>query len=172
MFKLMGVCMLIAGGTGFAFCICKDLNRRLVLLREVKYMYELLQSEIRYTSLPLPLIFHNISDKIMAPFDSLLQQVGEGMEPEKGGVFCQVWRTEAEKSLAEVPFTNKQKEFILRFPETMGLSDSEGQAKALQRSMDELDRWIAVQEKEGRERNKIIMSIGIAGGVLLAILLL
>ena len=172
MFKLLGAVLLVVGGTGFSFCICKDLNSRLIFLREVRYMYELIQSEIRYTSLPLPQIFKNISDKIRDPFGSLLKRVGDGMEPGKGGVLGEVWRQEAEKSLSEVPFTNKQKDFLLRFPESMGLLDSKGQAKALQRRMDELDGWIARQEREGKEQNRVIMSAGIAGGVLFAILLL
>ena len=43
---------------------------------------------------------------------------------------------------------------------------------ALQRQITELDRWIDRLEEEEKSKNKVIMSLGIATGMFLVILLI
>lgn len=172
MFKLFGAFFLAVGAAGFSLCICRDLRRRLVLLKEVKYMYQLIQNEIRYSALPMPQIFENISDKIKAPLGDMLKSISRRMQHSQGGILSEIWQQEATLCLSDVPFTKRQKEGLLRFPECMGMIDGEGQAKALQHRIEELDGWITGQEKEADEKSRVIMSLGIGAGLLLIIVLL
>lgn len=172
MLKLLGALFLAGGAAGYSFCICRDLKLRLVMLKELKYMYQLIQNEIRYTALPMPLIFENIWEKVKPPFGGMLRNIGRKTGPDQGEMLSEIWMREAGVVLEEVPFTKKQKESVVRFPESMGMMDKEGQAKAVQRRIEELEGWIFSQEKEGRQQQKVIMSMGIGAGLLLIILLL
>lgn len=172
MVKLIGVFLLIGGTSGFAFCLCREQKSRLRLLKDMKYMYQLLQNEIRYTGLPLPEIFKSIAEKLKDPLGSALIRVSESMAWERGESFSRVWEEEMEKGLLGMPLTDRQKSLLLRFPESTGLSQAEGQAKVMQRQIEELDRWIAQLEQEEKSKNKVIMSLGIAAGIFLSILLL
>lgn len=172
MVKLFGIFFLVGGTSGFAYCLCREQKNRLLLLKEMKYMYQLLQNEIRYTALPLPEIFKSIAGKLKEPFGSALLRVSENMAWEKGESFQRVWEEEMQKSFFHLPLTGRQKALLLRFPESTGLFQAEGQAKAMQRQLEELDRWIARLEEEEKSKNKVIMSLGIAAGVFLSILLL
>lgn len=172
MFKLLGGILVAAGATGLSFCVCKDLKMQIMMLKELRYLYQLIQNEVRYTGLPMYLVFENIADKVKPTFQTMLKNVSGRLQRNHGEVLESVWKEECKKSLPKVPFTARQRESVLRFPECMGMIDKEGQAKALQYRIEELDGWITVLEKEADEKNKVIMSLGMGAGVLAVIILL
>lgn len=172
MVKMSGAVLLLLGAAGFSFSICMEQKKRLLLLKSIKEMYRLLQNEICYTALPLPEIFKAVSEKIQTPYKEALLSVSINMDYEKGENFSHVWKKEMESMLAGAPLTISQKEVLLRFPECMGMHESKGQAKALDGYIWELDRMIMQQEEEGKSKNKVIMSLGIAAGLFTVIILL
>ena len=52
------------------------------------------------------------------------------------------------------------------------MMDGKGQAMALQIKIEEVEKWIKEQEKECGEKYRVIMSFGIAAGIMLGILLI
>lgn len=172
MIKLAGAVLLLCGTAGFSFSICKEQRERLKLLKDVKYMYQLLQNEICYTGLPLPEIFRSISEKLETPFKEALLEVARSMTLEQGKSFREVWENRIGGSLKGLPLTQAQKELLLKFPECTGISEREGQAKMLERYVRETDRYILQLETEEKSRNKVIMSLGIAAGIFIIIILL
>lgn len=172
MLKAAGILLLLLGTTGFSRSICNDQKNRLRLLKEMKYMYQMIQNEILYTGLPLPEIFRSISEKAEPPFKEALMRISRGMNRESGESFAQVWEREMKEILTEIPFSPAQKKLLYQFPESCGLSDQEGQARVIERYLREMDRWIIQMEKEEKSKNKVIMSLGIATGIFLSILLL
>ena len=172
MFKLLGGILVATGASGLSFCICKELKGQLTMLKELRYLYLMIQNEVRYTGLPMYLILGNIADKIKPPFQTMLKNVSCRLQKNHGEVLDAVWEEECKKILPKVSFTKRQMESILRFPECMGMIDKEGQAKALQYRIEELSEWITAQEKEAEEKNKVIMSLGMGAGALAVIILL
>ncbi len=172
MFKLFGFLFLVMGAAGLSYCICRDLKQRLTQLKELKYMYELIQNEIRYTSLPIPLVFESVSEKVKVPFREMLKNSGRRLRTDYGGMLSEVWEQEVKRYLKEVVLTKGQKESLLRFHESVGMMDGIGQAMALQIKIEEIEKWIKEQEAEGREKYKVIMSLGIATGIMVGILLI
>lgn len=172
MLKAAGVLLLIGGFWGAAFCICEEEKHKLLLLKEMKYMYQLLQSEIRYSRLPLPELFLITGERIKPPFRNILLGIAKSMNWEEGLSFQSIWENEVKEKLKGVSLFRGQRELLLRLPESIGLPEYEGQARALERYVEEMDQWITQTEKEQRNKNKVIMSLGIAGGIFLSILLL
>lgn len=172
MIKLAGAALLFFGTAGFSFSICREQRERLRLLKNLKYMYQLLQNEICYTGLPLPEIFRSISEKLEAPLKEALLEVSQSMTWEQGKSFQEVWESKISICLKGLPLTEIQKELLLKFPECTGISEREGQAKMLERYVRETDRYILQLETEEKSRNKVIMSLGIAAGIFIIIILL
>ena len=77
-----------------------------------------------------------------------------------------------EEMLEETSLTGQQKQLLINFPECMGMNESTGQANALNRYIEELELMIAVQREEEKSKNKVIMSLGIAAGLFMVIILL
>lgn len=172
MLKMAGVLLLIGGFWGAAYCVCEEEKNKLRLLKEMKYMYQLLQNEIRYSKLPLPEIFLITGERLKPPYRNILLCTGKSMNWEGGLSFQSIWENEVKEKLKGISLFRGQRELLLRLPESIGLSECEGQARALERYIEELNQWIAQTEKEQKNKNKVIMSLGIAGGIFLSILLL
>lgn len=172
MLKLAGGIILLFGAWGFAYSICREQKRRLLLLKDIREMYRLLQSEIDYTALPLPEIFRTVSEKVKEPLKEALLCVSASMNLENGQDFREIWSISITDKLMDFSLTTSQKELLLSFPECMGRNESTGQAKALDRYIVELDRMILQMEEEGKSKNKVIMSLGIAAGLFMVIILL
>lgn len=172
MVRGLGAALLLFGAAGFSFSLCREQKKKIELLQEMKYLYQLLQEEISYTMLPFPEIFRSISGKLKEPFGSAVSAIGEKLTREAENSLEEIWQKEIGKSLSGVPLAGTQKELLLRLPESLGLRESQGQAKALERYVEELDGWIKNAKEEEKNKNKVIMSLGIAGGVFLIILLM
>lgn len=172
MSKLLGAVFLLFGTAGFSWSICLEQKRKLCLLKDMREMYLLLQREIGYTALPLPEIFRIVGEKTAMPFGDGLLSVASRMRPEEGEDFQDIWDSEMSRCLKEIPLTNPQKELLLKFPRCMGMNEKSGQANALEPYIEELNRFILQTEEEKKSKNKVIMSLGVAAGLFMVIILL
>ncbi len=71
-----------------------------------------------------------------------------------------------------LPLKSEVRELAMKFPECAGFHAREGQAKEIDRFIREMDRWILQMEEEEKSKNKVIMSLGIAAGIFLIVILL
>lgn len=172
MIKLAGIALLMTGAIGYAFSLCREKSVQIQQLRQLQYFYQLLQNEILYTGLPLPDILLSIAGNIAEPFGSTFQKIGESITLWQEENMESIWKRYMSEALEKTRLSKQQKESALRLPESLQLCDREGQAKSLQRQIEEMDRMIRPLEEEEKNKNKVIMSLGIAAGVFLSILLL
>ena len=172
MLKGAGAVLLMLGTCGFAGSICRERNRRLQLLKEMREMFRLLQNEICYTSLPLPEILKLVGEKVNEPIGKALLLISERMTLEKGEEFRIIWEEEMNQMVKETSLTIQQKQLLISFPECIGMNESEGEANAINRFIEELDLMILKQREEEKNKNKVIMSLGIAAGLFMVIILL
>ncbi len=172
MVKLFGVILLIAGSTGFSYCMCQDRKKKLFLLKEMRRLFFLMQDEIRYSGLPITEIIKGVADKIEEPFCKALHKVGENLTWEDGRNLRDIWEQEMRSMLVGLPLAAQQIELFIKFPDLLGMAEREGQADVLKGYLKEFDNWIVQFEQEEKSKNKVIMSMGMATGILLSVLLL
>lgn len=172
MSKILGAVCLLLGAAGFAWSICTEQKRKLLFLKNMKEMYLLLQSEIGYTALPLPEVFRIVGEKMQPPFGEKLLTVSSHMTLERGEDFSDIWNHVMSQCLREISLTDSQEELLLKFPQCLGMNEKLGQANALERYIEELNRSILQMEEGKKNKNKVIMSLGIAAGLFMVIILL
>lgn len=172
MVKLLGVVLLMIGSIGFSAGLCNEQKRKYMLLVEMKQMFVLIQEDIRYSGLPLPLIIEKTAKKVKEPFRGALTQISWELLKNGGEMLFEVWEKEMKHIFEESAFLKKQQELLLEFPKSLGFWEREGQAKAITFYIEESDKWILQMEKEEKDKNKVIMSLGAAAGILLSVMLL
>ena len=172
MFKLCGILLLRTGCVGFAYSLCREKQRKILLLKEFKYLYARMQNEMQYAKDPFPALFLRLSENVSEPLSGMLQRISRQMSPSQSIGFEEVWQKEAALVLKEYALDELPKNTILRFPAFMSLWECGGQVKALQRQIDELEHMIAELESEEKSKRKMIMSLGVAAGLFLTIILL
>ena len=169
--RLIGCLLVITGCLGFAGSICMDLNRRLALLLQLREIFENLKYYISYQKAAVPEALGKMAEKKGGPFCAAFKAIYIRIY-EGGENFPGIWQEEMEKAVEPLPLKREEKKLIYDFPSCLGYMEENAQALTL----DELLRQIRLQieelEKEKRNKNKLIMSLGAAGGCLLVLLLL
>lgn len=172
MVKLFGIVFLMVGSVGFSASICTERKKQRMQLMEMKHMFLLMQDDIRYSGLPISLIIRKTTDKVREPFSKALLEISNAILLNGGEQFYEVWEKEMQKISAELLISEKQQELLCEFPKALGLWEREGQANALSFYIEETDKWIVQMEKDEKDKNRVIMSLGAAAGILLSVLLL
>lgn len=172
MIKLLGVFFLLVGSIGVSASLCRERKRQQLQLREMKHMFLLMQEDIRYSGLPIPLIIQKTAKKVKPPFSEALISIADLLLQNDGEQLHPVWEKEMQDVSGQLQLSAEQQELLMEFPQSLGLWEKEGQAKALSYYIEETEKWIVQSEKEEKDKNKVIMSLGAAAGILLSVLLL
>lgn len=171
MTAFLGGILIILGSAGGAFCICADDRRRIFLLKRIQMLYEQMQYEISYGKVPIPNLLRNLSQKKNMIFEKEFQQIASQMCA-SGKEFEEIWKSNLQGALDKTPLKKQEKELLLCFPEKQGFLEKDAQARALDELLRELQRKITELEEAQKSKNKMVMGIGLASGMLLTILLL
>lgn len=171
MLRIAGSVLAITGSVGFAWSLCREAAKRLSLLKRLHSMLESLQYYIAYQKATIPEALWKLAQKEESAFREAFEEIYERV-CEKGENFPPVWRECLGTALEKEPLTREEKGLILDFPSSLGFMEENAQAKALDELLREIGLHIRELEEEKRSKNKMIMSFGMAAGVLLSILLL
>ncbi|MDE7250665.1 MAG: stage III sporulation protein AB [Lachnospiraceae bacterium] len=171
MLQLTGCLMIIAGCMGVAAVVCRDYNSRLYLLKQIREIYENLKYYITYQKMTIPEAMLRLSEKERDPFSTVFHEIYEENRLRNGN-FPDIWKKHIGKMLSGYVLRDAEKKLLLDFPSCLGYMEEGAQAGALDELQREVIRCIEELSGEQKNKNKMVMSLGLAGGVLLSILLL
>lgn len=172
MFRLVGAVLLLAGTGGFSFCLCREMHLRLLQLYEMKRMYELFGSQIGYQQADLPELCRMSEAYMKPPFSSLLRAVYERAEENTGVSVSSIWEEEVERYFPESGLKKEDKILLLEFARSFGYADKALMEQEIRNRIGALLLVIQNIEKHMAEREKMVVSLGMMGGLLLVILLI
>ena len=165
MSAIMGSLLVILGAFGFSVSLCLEYRMRLMLLKQIRGVYEYMEFQISYGKLPIPEILRKLSFKDELCFRQEFGRIAQRME-EGGQELAVIWKEELGPSLRKSGLKKKEQEWLL------GFLIGQAQAESLGEIRRELEDGIQSLQQEQKSRSKVIMSVGVAGGVLLSILFL
>lgn len=171
MFRIAGCILAIIGCAGFAGTICMDGTKRLTLLKKIKGIYENMKYYIAYQKATIPETLRKLAEKESEPFAGAFEEIDRRV-CERGENFPAAWRQCMERTLVSLPLTKAEKKIIMDFPSSLGFMEENAQAGALDEMLREINLHIEEMEKEMKNKNKMIMSLGVAAGIFISILLL
>lgn len=172
MLKLLGSILVLLGSAGYAFSCKQELQDRLYQTRCMETILELLESEIRYSKASLPEACKNSASRVEEPYRRGLLEVFQGMEKDRGIPFSLVWKQVMEKCLQQTKVNKKDRLLFLQFAEHTGYADYQMQQKMLQQCRQTLGQSVKKQEESMENKAKVVMSMGVIGGLFLTIVLL
>lgn len=171
MLRLMGSLLVIGGCSGFAGSICRELDLRLRMLKQIRSIYENMKYYISYEKAAIPEALLKISGKEGGAFGEAFEAVYQGIY--EGNVnFSPLWREEMDKVLLHTPLKQRERKLLYDFPSCLGFLEEKAQARALEELLREASLQIEELEQEKRNKNKMVMSLGVSVGILISILLL
>ena len=172
MLKVIGAVLVIAGAVGISFSYRQDMQNYLNNTRCFFIILELLESEIQYSKASLPEACRMVAQRVEEPLCEGLMNVWKGMCENRGLTFSIVWRQEMGKCLNNLPAGKKEKEQFMQFADSSGFADNRMQLRAMERCREILGQSIKKQEEAIENKTKVVMSMGLIGGLFLTIVLL
>lgn len=167
----IGAFLVMLGSMGFTYGICREYRERLALLQRLRSCYEYIQYEIAYGKTPLPQILYKLAAKKELCFCDEFARIASQLQ-ETGEEFEVIWRRVFEAALRGSVLKKQERELLLGFADKQGLAKEEAQARTIDMLLHELSRYIEQLQEAQKNRNKMVISMGMAGGMLLCILLL
>lgn len=170
MFQVIGVFLLLTGTIGYSICFCQDMRSRLRCLYEMKRMYELFYSQVGYCLAAFPEACRMAEGYMKPPFSDMLKAVWEESEQNTGQPFPDIWEKQVEEFFPRFPLKKEDKALLADFARSFGHADRELQKQAIDNQTAALLASIQKTETHLAEREKMAMSFGIMGGLLLIII--
>ena len=172
MLRIVALCVMTCSCIGLGFMKSLGLTRRLNQLKTLKRIEMFLHGEISCARTPLPDALWNISGKVEEPFREFLREVSEDLNRYGGNSFGEVFAQNVECHLKDTKLTREDRERFSELGKSLGYLDKAMQLANLEAYGRELDMTIEELTKGLPVRKKLYQSLGITGGLFLAILFL
>lgn len=145
---------------------------RLQDLQELERAVLLLENHILYLGEPLPEVLESISYKTAGNvgmiFQEAAREMGERQEETADIIWERVWR----KFLPKTYFSGEDYSVILSFGRTLGFLDKTQQKGSTELFLHEIREAEKKLNKKLEKNGKLYYSMGVLGGILLAVILL
>ena len=171
MLKLAAALFLIFGGTGIGYAGSRELTEWEKDLETLLQLFIFLKGEIRCSNSSLPDAFRGISAKICPPFREILRETATEMEKSDGRTLEEILTSCGEKRLRGKGRAGKEELGILKLlGSRLGYLDRETQLAQIELLETDVGERRRQLKEKLPEQKKIRQTLGILGGILLAVL--
>lgn len=172
MLKTIGLCVIIISGAGLGFAVSGELAGRKRTLEIILRMIILLRGEIRYGNKSLYDAFTGASGKLEGKYREFFILTAQEMRKKTGTSFGEIFRECAEKCMNLDCLSEEERSRFYSLGDQLGYLGLDMQLKQLDQMEKETEYAIRELEKDFREKRKLYRSLGILGGVFVAVLFL
>lgn len=166
----MGISFVIAGSSLYGIWMSKRYVGNLAELEELRHMLFLLKGQILYANAPLHEAFDTIGNRTDGALAELFIRVAKKSEAQQGTQFAEIWKDEV-RLLGEHSLLSKEdRQSLENFGNHLGFLDKEMQERNFLLYLEQLDLRIQDMREHKKERCRMCTSLGILGGMFLAIL--
>lgn len=170
MLKALGIILIIVSGAGAGLSVSYTLSERERSLKQILKMVVLLKGEIQYRNASLQDAFSFVSEKMKGNYSLFLSEAALGMASPNGKRFGQIFRECAAEKLNHLCLEKEEEEAFYSLGDHLGNLGLEMQVKQLEMYEKELELCIDGLRQELPQKKKIFRSLGIMGGILLAVM--
>ena len=170
MLRLLGIICLMTGCIGTGWSLRCRMKRGLEQLYQIRQIMKMFQSEITYSHVPLPEACRRIAGQMKAPYKSALLRIHEQMQENAGESFAVIWKRHIGSCLKELDMREEDGRMLYEFGDSVGFMDGKMQTEILEQAVYKLELAIDRQEKELANKCRVIMSLSVMGGLMIAII--
>lgn len=170
--KLLGAVCIIFSGVMLGMYWSRKEEIRMKELECVKKALLLLKSQIDYCSEPLPEALHNIAFRSEVPIKHIFEKISLELKQKKGQSINEIWVKQFNLYSNNTNFSKEDLEAIKQFGKALGYLDKQLQINNIDILVEYIDRTIKLIIRKNQKEGKMYQSLGILGGMLLALLLM
>jgi len=169
--SIAGAVALIAGCTAIGLYLAAKEDFRLRELQELKKALMILSSEIEHMRAPLPAACANIAKRTKNPISKLFLDFSKLLEANGGETAYQLWMQALEGQKSHMHLAEEDWDIIEGFGKTLGYLDKQMQQSAITYAVEYIDEKAVGLLSQADKNKRMYRSLGIIGGLLLAVVL-
>lgn len=171
MLKNAGVFLILLSAAGLGYTKSRELILRERNLRQLLQMIIYLKGSVRCGCASFPEAFKETAGKLSGVYREFLREISARMKNSQGSTLAEIYRRCAEEKLKDLRLSGAEQEFLFSIGGRLGYLDREMQLRQLELCEDEIQRFLEELRKEMPEKKKLYQSLGVLGGIFLAVLL-
>lgn len=165
-FKIILLISIVVASTGLGVLLSKKYSNREKELKEMKSALNIFATKIKFTYEPIPNVFLEIANKIGGNIGKIFERASIRMKEENAG---KAWNNAFE----DVP-NNLSKEdvtILTNLGRMLGQTDVEGQISEIEVVEQFLENQLENARQEKIKNEKMYRTLGIVGGLMIAVIL-
>lgn len=171
MLKLAATLLLILGGTGIGYARSREITEWEKDLEILLQIFVFLKGEIRCSNSSLPDAFREISGKISPPFREILRDAAKEMKKSDGRTLEEILKSCGEEKFCGKCRAEREMVRILQcLGSRLGYLDREMQICQIDLLETETEERRRKVREKLPEQKKLCQTLGVLGGILLAVL--
>ncbi len=170
--KIFGCLVIMTCATSAGFLMANGYKKRVWELRAFQQALQVLESEILYTSTPLPQAVDKTAHSTEAPVNRIFFDVGQILEERKGYTAGEAWCTAVDRNRDILSLDCEDLQIIRSFGKNLGSIDKENQEKSFKLAKYQLKAQQAKAEEERSKNERLYKNLGFLLGAALVILLI
>jgi stage III sporulation protein AB len=167
--KLLGIILILFSAAGLGFGQGRLLTGQLKAREKLLQLTILLKGEIRYGNITLADAFLQVSRNFPDAYGTFLKELARELQETRGCSFFTVFAECAAGHFEDMGLQKEEQELLLFLGEHLGCTDQEMQMRQLTFCEEELQRKTEEFRRELPDKKKVSQSLGILGGILLAV---
>lgn len=172
MLKLAGGVLTILVGSLLGWCFAWEQDR---ICQEMRYLQGLmmrLRGELWYSRTVLPEIFKRLAGEMKEPYDRWLAQMADRMHRKDSGDLTEIWNQEVDTYLTKNVLPEEERLRLMELGSLLGHADIEMQIRYLDHYLERLSDAVKKRQSVLGEKKKLYRSLGMIGGILIAVMLI
>ncbi|WP_423227635.1 stage III sporulation protein SpoIIIAB [Paenibacillus filicis] len=171
MIKLLGAGMILLAGTLLGFYQASQFARRPRQIGDAIRLLQRLETEIVYGFTPLPAALQSTGQSCATEVGLLFTRTAGELHRSEGRSVQLIWRETLNASWRNLSLKQGEKEVLLQFGATLGLTDREDQVKHLRLAVNQLLGQEEEARAEQQRYERMWKSLGLLMGALVVVLM-
>lgn len=171
MFKLLGAIIVITVTTYGGFFVAKTFRDRPKELRILQQALQMIETEIVYGSVPLDIIMEHIGNRIPKNINLFFLNMSKNLRELDGISTYECWEKAINNNFSKTTLKKQDKEVLMNFGQTLGISDREDQMKNIKLTLKNLSTEEILAREEQKTYEGLSKNLGILLGLLIVIMI-
>lgn len=171
MIKLLGACLVVIATSWIGFEIARSYRDRTRQIRQLRSALSLLETEIGYGVRPLTVACHEVSCRTQRPISDLFAACSKNLQQLDGASTYECFRNAIDQTWKYTAMKDSEKNILLDFSATLGVSDREDQLHHLAMTQNHLEMEEKRANDEQLQYEKMFRTIGVLTGALIVLLI-
>ncbi len=170
--KIIGCGLVIISSSALGMWKAEQWKEHRRTLEQLRKMIVLLKGEILYAHSPLGEALSQVARKSEeSVLTGIFARAAGQIEKQEGQRFFTIWKETIDACGRELILSEKEKQELKEFGEHLGYLDLEMQERTIALYLEQLEMAIEFFREHEREQTKLYTSLGVMGGLFLAIVM-